>query len=106
MEESVKTIQVQRANVVLSVPEYDKANYLAKGYDILDEAGNVVEASMPNDVPTLQAKLNELIAENKQLKEQLAKKSAPAKKKAVIEEDNAVEEPVKKAGKRASKKSE
>jgi len=88
MEQSVKTIQVQRANVVLSVPEYDKANYLAKGYDVLDEVGNVVEESMPNDVPTLQAKVNELIAENKRLKEQLANKSTPAKKETVKTAEN------------------
>lgn len=88
MEQSVKTIQVQRANVVLSVPEYDKANYLAKGYDVLDEVGNVVEESMPNDVPTLQAKVNELIAENKRLKEQLTNKSTPAKKETVKSAEN------------------
>ena len=73
------TIKVRKANSILTVPAIDKASYLAKGYDVLGENGNVVEECLPNDTATLQAKYLELVEENKKLREELedlkAKKS-------------------------------
>ncbi len=75
-----KTVRVRRANVVLRVPEYDVNKYYAQGYSILDEAGNVVKASVPNDLGTLQTayvrnaeRIKDLEAEVAELKKKLTK---------------------------------
>lgn len=96
----MQTVRVRRGNVVLSVPVIDKDNYLAKGFDVLDEKGAVVQECIPNDVPTLQAKVSALMEENKRLKEELAKKTTPAKTKAVKSEDKPVTEEAKKVTKK------
>ena len=76
-----KTVMVRRGNVVLSVPEIDAENYLAKGYDILGLNGNVVKESVPNDVPTLQAKLKDALEENARLKAEIDKLKTQKKSK-------------------------
>lgn len=47
-------VDVKRDNVVLSVEEDDVDRYFAKGYSVLDKFGNIVKASVPTDVGTLQ----------------------------------------------------
>lgn len=51
--DNVKTIKVKRANVVLDVPEYQKVEYLAQGYDILGDDGKPVERAIPTDYNAL-----------------------------------------------------
>lgn len=80
MDEEIK---VKRANVILRVSKEQAKEYLAKGFDILDSKGNVVEASVPNDVNTLKKAYIEHIAKIKALEAQLAeaKKSKTTTKK-------------------------
>lgn len=65
------TIKVRRGNVILSVSKEEVDNYLAKGFDILGQNGQVVKESIPNDVPTLQAKLKSALEEIEKLKKEL-----------------------------------
>lgn len=68
------TIRVQRANVILDVPSDEKANYMAKGYSVIDvKSGKIIEEAVSNDVATLQVQL-------KDANEKLASKDAKIKK--------------------------
>ena len=68
------TIRVQRANVILDVPSDEKANYMAKGYSVIDvKSGKIIEEAVSNDVATLQVQL-------KNANEKLADKGAEIKK--------------------------
>ena len=68
------TIRVQRANVILDVPSDEKANYMAKGYSVIDvKSGKIIEEAVSNDVATLQVQL-------KSANEKLASKDAKIKK--------------------------
>ena len=68
------TIRVQRANVILDVPSDEKANYMAKGYSVIDaKSGEIIEEAVSNDVATLQVQL-------KNANEKLASKDAKIKK--------------------------
>ena len=68
------TIRVQRANVILDVPSDEKANYMAKGYSVIDvKSGKIIEEAVSNDVATLQVQL-------KNANEMLASKDAKIKK--------------------------
>ena len=68
------TIRVQRANVILDVPSDEKANYMAKGYSVIDvKSGKIIEEAVSNDVATLQVQL-------KNANEKLANKDAEIKK--------------------------
>lgn len=68
------TIRVQRANVILDVPSDEKANYMAKGYSVIDvKSGKIIEEAVSNDVATLQVQL-------KNANEKLASKDAEIKK--------------------------
>ena len=68
------TIRVQRANVILDVPSDEKANYMAKGYSVIDvKSGKIIEEAVSNDVATLQVQL-------KNANKKLASKDAKIKK--------------------------
>lgn len=74
------TATVKRGNVFLTVPTNLVDRYVAKGYDVVDERGNVVKSSEPNDVTSLKlayekhvARIKELEAENARLKKELNK---------------------------------
>ncbi len=96
------TIQVRRANVILEVPDEQKDEYLAKGFDVIGPNGKVIEKSIPNDPNSLKKaytelsdKVKALEEENRQLKEQLASNTKPVKeekKKAVKEPESIPEE--------------
>ncbi len=63
-------------NKVYTVDEISKTEYLAKGYDIFDNAGNCIERSPSSTVSRrehdeLLDKYNKLIAENKKLKDKV-----------------------------------
>lgn len=87
----VATTTVKRGNVFLSVPTSLVDRYLAKGYDVVNERGDVVQESEPNDITSLKlayekhiARIKELEAENAELKRQIksaeAKPETPAKR--------------------------
>ena len=71
-------IKVRRANVILQVPEEQRKEYLAKGFDVVDENNNVIEYTVPSDLNTLKTaysnhikEIEKLQAENKKLKSDL-----------------------------------
>lgn len=67
-------ITVKRANVLLDVPEEQREEYLAKGFDVIDKDGKVlVAATVTNDVNTLHRKLAEAQEQIKILKEENAR---------------------------------
>ena len=80
-------IKVRRGNVVLRVSAEQKAEYLAKGFDVIED-GKVVEASVPNDVNILKRaykehleKIESLEAEIKSLKKGTSKPKTTRTKK-------------------------
>ena len=76
-------IRVKRANVILDIAEQQQSEYLAKGFDVVDDKGNIlIESLTTNDPSTLHKKLMEahekikaLEQENKLLKEKLNSKA-------------------------------
>ena len=86
---------VQRLNVILTVPDEEVNHYLQLGYDMIDDAGKVIQKAIPTSLGELQifyvesvkkiAELEDIIAkltaENVQLKQSTATRKAPATKK-------------------------
>ena len=68
-----KLVEVERGNVVLKIPEDTVQRYIDRGFSLLDENGNVIKTSIPNDVGTLQKAFVEQSEEIKKLKAELAK---------------------------------
>ena len=66
-----ETVRVKRGGSFLTIPTTAVDRYLAKGYDVVDNNGNVVKASVPTDVNTLRAAYENQIAEIKELKERI-----------------------------------
>ena len=67
-------ITVRKANRVVTVNENEVAKYTAIGYDIVDNKGNVVQASVPHDPNVLRKAFidnQEIIKEYKATIEQL-----------------------------------
>lgn len=82
------TITVRRGGSYLTVPAVTADTYLAKGYDIVDEAGNVLQASVPNDLNVLKIAYKQHIAEIKALKARIAELESQS----VAEPEEKVEE--------------
>ena len=75
------TIMVQRANVILEISEQEQDKYLAQGYDILDDSGNVVKKSIPTDIGRLRVAYHEALEEIEKLKAEVEKLTAQVKEK-------------------------
>jgi len=87
-------VSVQRANVVLRIKESEAERYLAKGYNILDENGNVAKHALPGtfgelqvayaehirQIEELQAQVDQLTAEVAAKQEEIEKLKTAAKK--------------------------
>ena len=105
-------IKVRRANVVLRIDKHQQAEYLSKGFDVVDENGKVVtEATASNDVSVLHQKLAEaqkkiksLEAENEKLKKQLQAAPEETLEDDFDEIDDVEEVPEEKPRRRNSKK--
>lgn len=77
--------RVERGNVVLRVEDDEVQHYLQLGYNVTDDNGKVITASIPNDVGTLQkfylehtTRITELENQVAELTQKLAtKKSVP-----------------------------
>jgi len=65
-------VTVRRGGSYLTIPELAIDRYMAKGYDVVDESGNVLQASIPNDINVLQTAYKQHISEIKALKERIA----------------------------------
>ena len=70
---------IRRANVVLDVTENEVEKYLADGFDIIDDNGKVLKASVPNDVNALKKAYVEHENEIKSLKEEIERLKAQTK---------------------------
>lgn len=83
---------MQRANVLLNVNDANIERYLAKGYSLVDNAGNIVQEAKPHDVTALteayikhEQEIAKLKAENEKLTAQVKKLRKELKSKAVEE---------------------
>lgn len=83
---------VQRANVVLEVPDNEIEKYLNQGYNVLNPDGTVAQSAVPRDITTLQRAfvdnsntIKALKAEIENLQTQLAAKSTESRKKKTTE---------------------
>ena len=82
-------VLMQRANVLLDVEDAEVDRYLAKGYNLVDNAGNIVKEAKPHDVTALTAayvkheqEIAQLKAENEKLTAQVKKLRRELKKSA------------------------
>lgn len=66
-----KLVQVERGNVILRVPEDDVQRFVGQGYNVIDDAGNVIQATVPKDLGTLQKAYVEQVQEIKKLKAEI-----------------------------------
>lgn len=77
-------ILVRQANVVLDIPEEQRDEYLAKGFDVIGANGKPIIKATPNDLNSLKKafaelteKVKALELENSQLKKQLNSQDTP-----------------------------
>lgn len=70
-------VTVQRANVVLQVSPQQVDYYIGQGYNVINEQGEVIQASVPRDLGTLQ----KAFVENANTIESLQAEIADLKKK-------------------------
>ena len=79
-----KVVTVQRANVVLQISEALVDRYVDQGYNVIDANGNVIKASIPRDLGTLQKAyvnhLQEIDALKKEIEQLKQKKVSRTKK--------------------------
>lgn len=78
-------ITVQRANVILQISPQQLDYYLNQGYNVINAKGEVVQASVPKDVGTLQKAYVDHLKEIEELKDKIKKleaKRTTTKKKA------------------------
>ena len=80
--------RVERGNVVLQVKDFEIQHYLNLGYNLTDEAGNILQESIPTNVGELQKaylehtkKIAELEDINAKLTAQLSAKKTTKKAK-------------------------
>jgi len=100
---------VQRANVYLEVSDNLLDYYVGIGYNVLDDNGNVIRATVPTDLATLQNAYREHEAKIKELEatiEMLKQNSAKSVKNDVQSVENVVDEEIVEKKKRTRKKTE
>lgn len=76
--------KVRRANVVLTIKDDQVERFTDMGYDVIDELGNVIQKSVPQDISSFRKALMEAEEELKTLKEEnesLKKEIASLKRK-------------------------
>lgn len=107
-------VHVRHGNVFLDISPEAVEKYMAKGFDIVDERGNVIKECIPSDVNSLRAAYDKHVAKIAELEKQVAdlkaqlsetkKISAPkavvkAEKEQAEVDDIPVEKPAKKTKK-------
>lgn len=86
----MKTVTVRRANVVLQVEEDNVDKYIADGYSVIDENGNVIKKSAPQTIQDYQDIIadlqRQLALANKEIEvlKQISSKSESVKQKADV----------------------
>lgn len=71
---------VQRANVVLKVRDEEVDKYLARGFSLLNENGEVIRSATPNDLATFKEAYIRQSKEIEDLKEQIEELKAELEK--------------------------
>ena len=86
--------QVQRGNVFLTVSDNELEKYMAKGFSVVDEMGNVIKQSFPTELRQLQKAWSEHVEIIKQKDEEIARLKAEIEKlkTAGVEKAPAVEQ--------------
>ena len=79
-------VKVRRANVVLRIAEQQVSYYLSQGYNVINDAGEVIQASIPRDIGTLQKAYVEHLDKIEALEKEIAQlkkkqRTTTAKKK-------------------------
>lgn len=109
------TVTVRRGGSYLTIPALAIDRYIAKGYDVVDKNGNILQSGVPNDVNALkiayernQSEIDKLKKENEKLKQEISELKSQAKEviksvEKVVEVENASTAPTKS---RRSRKSE
>ena len=69
-------VRIERGNVVLDVEDYEVDHYLLLGYNVIDEQGRIVRASIPTNMGVLQAAYVENEIKIKDLEAEVAKLKA------------------------------
>ncbi|AZS49215.1 hypothetical protein BpsS140_00022 [Bacillus phage vB_BpsS-140] len=82
---SENTVVVKKANRILSVSQSRLKGYLSQGYDQIDNNGEIVTHATGGKVIRI-GDYNKLVAENKQLKEQLASPSSHVEELQLLDE--------------------
>ena len=72
-------VTVKRGGSYLRIPALAVERYMAKGYDVVDDAGNILQGSIPNDINILKRAYKEHVDEIKRLKEEIAELKAKPK---------------------------
>lgn len=77
----------RKANRIRQVAEHEVEKYLDLGYDITDEAGNILKSAIPTDVSLLQKYYVEHTAKIAELEQTIASMKAKPVKSAPVETD-------------------
>lgn len=67
---------VQKANVILTVTDDELDYYVSRGFNVIDEHGNIVKRATLNDTAALKETVIGLTAENNKLKADIEQYSA------------------------------
>lgn len=73
------TVTVRRGGSYLTIPRLAIDRYMAKGYDVVDEADNVVQSGVPNELNLLKRAYEEHLIEIAKLREEIAQLKAKSK---------------------------
>ena len=65
-------VDVQRANVFLTIPEDQIDKYMAKGFSVVDANGKVIKQSVPTELGQLQKAYSEHVETIKHLNSEIA----------------------------------
>lgn len=68
--------RVERGNVVLQIKDYEVQHYLNLGYNLTDEAGNILRKSIPTNIGELQTAYLEHTKKIAELEDTIAKLTA------------------------------
>lgn len=87
-------VKVRKGNVVMTIKESEVSRYIDLGYDVIDNNGNILQKSIPNDIVALKTaykqhleEIKALTEEIRVLKEETQKKTTKAKKSDKAQEE-------------------
>lgn len=71
-----ETVRVRRGGSYLTIPVNAVDRYMAKGYDVVNDNGDVLKASVPNDINALKRAYAQHLEEIAELKAEIAQLKA------------------------------